>query len=87
MNKQKLRELGIDVDSALERLGGNAALFERLLQAFLVDPNYGELLKALEDIFGNDFKSKPIYDERMSRFFISKSEHCKGLYDALKSGR
>ena len=46
-----------------------------------------ELLKALEDIFGNDFKSKPIYDERMSRFFISKSEHCKGLYDALKSGR
>lgn len=49
MNKQKLRELGIDVDSALERLGGNAALFERLLQAFLVDPNYGELLKALEE--------------------------------------
>ena len=47
MDKQKLRDLGIDVDSALERLGGNEVMLERLLKAFLVDPNYGELSEAL----------------------------------------
>lgn len=48
MNKEKLRELGVDIDSAMERLGGNEILLKRLLKEFLVDPNYGELLEALE---------------------------------------
>lgn len=48
MNKRELIKLGMDVDGALERLGGNENLLERLLEKFLADPNYGELREALE---------------------------------------
>ena len=44
MNREKMRELGVDIDSALERLGENESLLKRLLKEFLVDPNYGEAL-------------------------------------------
>lgn len=47
MNREKMRELGVDIDSALERLGENESLLKRLLKEFLVDPNYGELVEAL----------------------------------------
>lgn len=38
----------MDVDGALERLGGNESLLEHLLWKFVEDPNYGELKEALE---------------------------------------
>lgn len=46
-----------------------------------------ELLKGLEDIVGNDFKPKAIFDERMRDFFITKENHCEKLYNALKESK
>ena len=45
MNREKMRELGVDIDSALERLGENESLLKRLLKEFLVDPAFYRLIR------------------------------------------
>lgn len=47
IKKRKLRDAGIDVDAALERLMGNEALLERLLKKFLLDDNFAKLEAAV----------------------------------------
>lgn len=38
-----LKAYGVDYDEALERFGGNAALYQRLAGKFVDDPHYAEL--------------------------------------------
>lgn len=47
LKKERLRDAGIDVDAALERLMGNESLLERLLKKFLLDDNYARLESAI----------------------------------------
>ena len=53
MNRYKLFQAGVDVNEALERLGGDKALYEDLLTHFKESPRFTNLLKAMED---NDTK-------------------------------
>ena len=46
--KTCLREAGVDVEGALERLMGSEALLERFLKKFPADPNYAGLVSAVE---------------------------------------
>ena len=46
---ETLRGAGVDVDGALERLMGSAALLERLLGKFASDGSYAALRRALEN--------------------------------------
>lgn len=38
---------GVDVDGALERMGGSEELYETILGMFLTDENYGKLTEAM----------------------------------------
>ncbi len=49
MNRYKLFQAGVDVNEALERLGGDKALYEDLLAHFKESPRYDDLVKALEE--------------------------------------
>lgn len=72
----ELRELGVNIDEGLERLGGNAGLYERLLGSFLktldshhVDPDFDcddyaseiEKAHAIKGTSGN-LSLTPIYE-------------------------
>lgn len=46
--KQRLADVGIDVDDALNRFMGNESMFERFLGKFTADANYQKLLDALD---------------------------------------
>lgn len=47
--KRELEQAGIRTEQALERFMGNEMLLERFLKKFLDDPNYGKLMKAMEE--------------------------------------
>ncbi len=47
--KEQLIRAGIDLDAALDRMMGNEALLERLLQKFLSDQNFDKLQTAVAD--------------------------------------
>lgn len=44
----KLEPYGIDYDDALDRFGGNAALYKRLAQKYLQDTHFASFVAALE---------------------------------------
>ncbi len=46
--KSQLEEIGIDVDSVLDRFMGNEAILMRFLKKFLNDGNYGKLKEAVQ---------------------------------------
>lgn len=46
--KERLKAAGINVDGALERFMGNAAMLERYLGRFLEEKSYASLLAAVE---------------------------------------
>lgn len=46
---EALKRNGIDYDGAMERFGGNAALYERLALKFLDDAHFAALEQALAD--------------------------------------
>lgn len=46
--RSRLEAAGVDVDSAMERFMNNDALLERFMRKFKDDPNYRELLDAVE---------------------------------------
>ena len=46
---EALKRNGIDYDGAIERFGGNAALYERLALKFLDDAHFAALEQALAD--------------------------------------
>ena len=46
---EALKRNGIDYDEAMERFGGNAALYERLALKFLDDAHFAALEQALAD--------------------------------------
>ncbi|MCQ4637281.1 Hpt domain-containing protein [Anaerovorax odorimutans] len=43
-----LGEAGVDTEAALRRLGGNAALYEKILMKFLDDQSFSEIGPALD---------------------------------------
>lgn len=47
--KQKLLDAGVDLEGAMERFLHNEAMYEKFLKKFLTDPNYQELLTAVEE--------------------------------------
>ncbi len=49
MNRYRLFQAGVDVNDAVERLGGDKELYEDLLAHFKQSPRYDNLLKAIED--------------------------------------
>ena len=49
MNRYKLFQAGVDVNDALERLGGDKALYENLLVHFKESHRFADLQKAMED--------------------------------------
>ena len=49
MNRYKLFQAGVDVNEALERLGGDKALYEDLLAHFKGSHRYEDLVKAMDD--------------------------------------
>ena len=46
---KKLREVGVDIDAALERLGGVADLYFMVVPTFLEDKNYDLFLNDIEN--------------------------------------
>ena len=48
MNKENLKQVGIDIDSVLQRFMGNEALMERFLKRFEEDLCYYDLQDAVE---------------------------------------
>lgn len=51
MNKEiieKLRRIGVDTESAIERFMGNEALYTKFALRFIDDKNYEELVNAVE---------------------------------------
>lgn len=48
MNRYKLFKAGVDVNEAVERLGGDKELYEDLLQHFKNSPRYENMVKAIE---------------------------------------
>lgn len=48
MNRYKLFQAGVNVNEAVERLGGDKELYEDLLQHFKKSPRYADMLKAIE---------------------------------------
>lgn len=49
MNRYKLFQAGVDVNEALERLGGDKALYEDLLAHFKESHRYEDLVKAMDN--------------------------------------
>jgi HPt (histidine-containing phosphotransfer) domain-containing protein len=49
MDKEKLVAAGIDYDGGVERLMGNAEMYENFLQMFVKDDSFAELEKAMEE--------------------------------------
>jgi HPt (histidine-containing phosphotransfer) domain-containing protein len=49
MNKEKLLDAGIDYDDGVERLMGNAEMYESFLQMFLKDDSFAALEKAMAE--------------------------------------
>ncbi len=47
--RSQLTEAGVDVESVLERFMNNEALLERFMRKFRDDPNYNDLLAAVEE--------------------------------------
>lgn len=47
MDKEKLKEVGIDIDSTLQRFMGNEALMEKFLLRFEEDKAYADLVEAV----------------------------------------
>lgn len=52
--RELLATNGVDYEEAMERFGGNAALYERLAVRFLDDPHYSQLQTAID---GNDVEA------------------------------
>lgn len=48
VNKERLKQVGIDIDGVLERFMGNEALMERFLKRFEKDRCYYDLLDAVQ---------------------------------------
>lgn len=48
MNRYKLFQAGVEVNEALERLGGDKELYDDLLVHFKESPRYANLLQAIE---------------------------------------
>lgn len=48
MNRYKLYKAGVDVNGALDRLGGDKELYEELLQTFKNDTHFHEMETALK---------------------------------------
>ena len=48
MNRYKLFQAGVNVNEALERLGGDKALYDDLLVHFKDSPRYANLVQAIE---------------------------------------
>lgn len=46
--KLRLQQLGVDYAEAMERFGGNEALYRKLIGAFPDDPHFAQLQAALE---------------------------------------
>ena len=59
----KLREIGVDIDAALERLGGVEDLYFMIVPKFLEDNNY--------DLFLNDIENSA-YDEAVHHIHTLK---------------
>ena len=59
----KLREIGVDIDAALERLGGVEDLYFMIVPKFLEDNNY--------DLFLNDIENSS-YDEAVHHIHTLK---------------
>lgn len=49
MNRYKLYKAGVDVNGALDRLGGDKQLYEELLQTFKNNPRIPQLEKAMAE--------------------------------------
>ena len=47
MDKEKLKEVGVDIDSVLQRFMGNEALMEKFLLRFEEDQAYVDLVEAV----------------------------------------
>lgn len=47
--KQELLNAGVDLEGAMERFLHNEAMYEKFLKKFLADPNYQELVAAVEE--------------------------------------
>lgn len=46
--EEALRQAGVDLEKTLHRFSGNAALLERFVKKFPLDPTYNELLSAAQ---------------------------------------
>jgi HPt (histidine-containing phosphotransfer) domain-containing protein len=55
---KQLREIGIDVDSVVSRLGGNEEIYLSICRKFIDDPSYSSFQKA---IIENDIKAVEIH--------------------------
>lgn len=71
---EALKRNGIDYDGAMERFGGNAALYERLALKFLDDAHFAALEQALADgdvdaAVREDIRSRALQE-------IFRSPHC-----------
>lgn len=47
--KNKLKEAGMDIDSALVRFMGNESLMEKFMKKFIDDPSYTQLIEAIKN--------------------------------------
>ncbi len=48
MNRYRLFQAGVDVNDAVERLGGDKELYEELLAHFKKSPRYKDMVQAIE---------------------------------------
>lgn len=68
---EALKRNGIDYDEAMERFGGNAALYERLALKFLDDAHFAALEQALADGDVDTAVARPIRSRALQEIFRS----------------
>ena len=71
---EALKRNGIDYDGAMERFGGNAALYERLALKFLDDTHFAALEQALAGATWTRRSARPIRSRALQEIF--RSPHC-----------
>lgn len=83
----KLKELGVDVDNVIYRLGGNEKIYLSICQKFLKDTSYRAFCQAWSK---NDIKSAIIHIHTLKGVavnlgFIRIELLCKSIQDDLKN--
>lgn len=80
IHAEALKRNGIDYDEAMDRFGGNEALFERLASKFLDDTHFAALEQALAD--GDDATALREGDSADAK---ARMEPVRIAYEAVKT--